>query len=642
MAPPVGSLVVRIGSDIRGLVRGFGKGKGIVRDFGVAASRAAKRIALISTAAAAVGVAIGVKLTRDGLKAVDSLAKFSRMVGVSTKSLIGLQFAAQETAGFTGEQFNLAFQRMTRRLAEAAKGTGEARGAIKQLGLDAKALAAAGPDEAFLAIADAMQRVEGQGERLRIGFKLFDSEGARLVNTLAEGRAEIERLGRDAVALGLAFSAVDARQVEAANSALGRIGSVIEGVSRKLAVELSPFIQDIAERMTEAARESEGFGDSIKTGLEAGIKLSVLFARSMRLAAIAALSTAVAVEKIKSQTTEGNTGLTRFLARAKLVGDAAGTMELDRQFRQADKAAADAAAEVSVLEAALLSAVDSSGTIDKVEEALRGIQKEARGVAAALEFEFVGPQLPDDENERDDPETEALKEKLAKRLEIIRQGLLGEREAEQEAFAEKLARLQEAENLELELEGGFQAAREELAKQHQDRLTAITETAEAARKRVEEQAANARLATAFGAAQAVASIVENAARENFALQKAASVASTIISAIEAGIHSYRFGAQIGGPALGAAMAAVAVAANAAPLAAIRSADFKRGGSAPTAGAGAPTPALPPGQGGGGGGGAGAQSVNISLVGDTFGRTQVRDLIEEINDAVADGARLRVV
>ncbi len=41
-------------------------------------------------------------------------------------------------------------------------------------------------------------------------------------------------------------------------------------------------------------------------------------------------------------------------------------------------------------------------------------------------------------------------------------------------------------------------------------------------------------------------------------------------------------------------------------------------------------------------GAGAQSVNISLVGDTFGRTQVRDLIEEINDAVADGARLRIV
>lgn len=61
-----------------------------------------------------------------------------------------------------------------------------------------------------------------------------------------------------------------------------------------------------------------------------------------------------------------------------------------------------------------------------------------------------------------------------------------------------------------------------------------------------------------------------------------------------------------------------------------------------------------GSGGGGSGGAAAgagataaaapqqqQSFNINLQGDTFGRDQVRDLIENINDAISDGAVLRI-
>ena len=82
------------------------------------------------------------------------------------------------------------------------------------------------------------------------------------------------------------------------------------------------------------------------------------------------------------------------------------------------------------------------------------------------------------------------------------------------------------------------------------------------------------------------------------------------------------------------------------IAQISSQQFQRGGSGgatsvATGSGGAPAPTGGGGAGGGGGGG-GAQSVNISLVGETFGRTQVRDLIEEINEAVADGARLRIV
>ena len=396
MAPPVGSLVVRIGSDIRGLTRGFTKGGKLVSQFGAIAGRAAKRVALLSTVIAAAGAALAVKFTRDGLKAVDSMAKFARVVGVSTEALAGLQLAAEETAGFTGQQFNLALQRMTRRIAEAAQGSGEAKAAIKELGLSARDLARAGPDEAFLLIADAMQGVTQQSDRLRIGFKLFDSEGARLVNTLAGGRAEIERFGKVAEELGLTFSEFDARQVEAANDAIGRMGAVLEGVSRQLAIQLSPFIQEFAGRLSAAAREAGGFGDSMRQGIGAGIELSIALARSFRFAAIAAISTAVAVETIAAQTQGGNQTLTRFLARFQAVGDATKAIELDRQFNAMDKAAAGVGTTATDLAKTLLDVVDSEEGISEIADTLRRIRDGFVGATSAAEAfrianDTVGP-----------------------------------------------------------------------------------------------------------------------------------------------------------------------------------------------------------------------------------------------------------
>ena len=185
----------------------------------------------------------------ESMAEIDNTAKQAAKLGLLTDELVGLRLAASEFSGVSEGQFDTALQRMTRRIAEASQGTGEAQAAIKELGLDAKTLANAGPAESFRQIASSIQDVEGESQRLRIAFKLFDSEGAALVTTLAAGREGIEGVERAADELGVTFTRMDAAQVEAANDAIGRAKLAVSGLATELTIVLAPAIQLIAEDM---------------------------------------------------------------------------------------------------------------------------------------------------------------------------------------------------------------------------------------------------------------------------------------------------------------------------------------------------------------------------------------------------------
>ena len=134
-------------------------------------------------------------------------------------------------------------------------------------------------------------------------------------------------------------------------------------------------------------------------------------------------------------------------------------------------------------------------------------------------------------------------------------------------------------------------------------------------------------------------------RKMFELTKAARLAEAAINVPSTVMKAYEFGTGIGGPIVGAAMGAAALAAQLSQLKAIQSASFGGGSS------------------GGGGGGGGAPSVgsvggqeqqqqpltqrfvNINLSGSDnsmYSKGAVRDLITRINEELKDGAVLRVL
>ena len=115
-------------------------------------------------------------LIQSSINAGDELAKTADKLGVTTEALAGLRHAAELTGVSTGTM-DMAMQRFTRRAAEAAKGTGEAKGALRELGIDAESIVRLPLDEQMNVVADAMAGVESQSDKVRLAMKLFDSEG---------------------------------------------------------------------------------------------------------------------------------------------------------------------------------------------------------------------------------------------------------------------------------------------------------------------------------------------------------------------------------------------------------------------------------------------------------------------------------
>jgi hypothetical protein len=209
-------------------------------------------VKLAGLAGISFGVVGAIRSITSAFSRLDEAAKISARLGLTTDQLTALHNAA-ELSGVSVSTLNMAIQRVTKRIGEAAAGTGEAKQAIIDLGLSAQELSAAGPYEAFLQIADAMGLVDNQFERVRIAAKLFDSEGVKLINTLAMGSDELEEIRKKVISSSQAFGPEMTAKIEQANDSMAVFWQTVEGLSNVLAVRLAPVVQYIGEQLTHLA-----------------------------------------------------------------------------------------------------------------------------------------------------------------------------------------------------------------------------------------------------------------------------------------------------------------------------------------------------------------------------------------------------
>ena len=209
------------------------------------------RTALVGVAGAA-GFGL---LVRSSLNATDSLAKTASKIGTTTEALGALRHAADLT-GVSTTTMDMALQRFTRRTAEAAQGMGEAKGAIRELGINAQELNRMPLDKRMVVLADAFSNVESESDRLRLAFKLFDSEGAALVNTLSQGSDGLKAMLGEARSLGLAMSTTAASGVEDTVDSLTRLQALFKGVRDQTVAAFAPAIEMIVERFTAFLQRS--------------------------------------------------------------------------------------------------------------------------------------------------------------------------------------------------------------------------------------------------------------------------------------------------------------------------------------------------------------------------------------------------
>ena len=220
-------------------------------------------------------------LIASSLRATDTLTKTANKIGTTTEALGALRYAADLT-GVSTQTMDMALQRFTRRTAEAAKGMGEAKGAIKELGLNAQELNRMPLDKRMIVLADAFAEVENESDRLRLAFKLFDSEGAALVNTLSQGGDGLRAMLGEARALGLAMSSTAAKGVEDTVDSLTKLQSLFKGVTDQTVAAFAPALEAIVVRFTAFLQQSikakggvENFARAIAVDLLGGVQIAL-------------------------------------------------------------------------------------------------------------------------------------------------------------------------------------------------------------------------------------------------------------------------------------------------------------------------------------------------------------------------------
>tara|TARA_R100000951_G_scaffold103689_2_gene96460 strand:+ start:887 stop:2755 length:1869 start_codon:yes stop_codon:yes gene_type:complete len=219
-------------------------------------------------------------LVRQSLLATDALSKTASKIGTTTEALSALQYAGKIT-GVEVNTMNMALQRFSRRASEAANGTGEAKGAIRELGIDARDLVKLPLDERMLVLADAFEGVKSESDKLRIAFKLFDSEGAALVNTLSLGRGGLSAMLGEAKALGVVMSSEAAQGVEDANDEFLKLNSIFKGILDQTTAALAPALKFIVESISKSLVK---FGEAQGGFAEIGRKIATNLVNGFRIA----------------------------------------------------------------------------------------------------------------------------------------------------------------------------------------------------------------------------------------------------------------------------------------------------------------------------------------------------------------------
>jgi phage-related minor tail protein len=185
----------------------------------------------------------------------DNVAKTADKLGIGIARLQEIRYAA-ERSGLSVSEVDTSMEQFTRRLSEASQGTGTAVKALDALGLSAAALASMSPDEAMAHVADAMQGVENQTDRVRLAYELFGRSGVKMVNMLKDGSKGLQQLYADAQATGYVLGDKAARDAEVFQDRLLDVSLALKGMKNTLGAELMPVVTRVFERFSGYLREN--------------------------------------------------------------------------------------------------------------------------------------------------------------------------------------------------------------------------------------------------------------------------------------------------------------------------------------------------------------------------------------------------
>ena len=239
----VGTLSVKIVGDTNDLNKSLKSSQESIKKYGLA----------VAAVTATAGIALGA-MVKKSINQMDAMSKMAQQAGVSVEALSSLSYAA-DLSGVSAEQFTTTLGRLTKGMAEATSGTGEAKKAFDLLGIGSASMQSA--DEALLVIAEKFATMDDGAQKTSLALQLFGRAGMQMIPFLNMGRDGIAQLQAEADRLGVTLNTKTARSAEEFNDNLTRLGAISTGLFNQLAQGLLPVLTDITGQMFNAAVETD-------------------------------------------------------------------------------------------------------------------------------------------------------------------------------------------------------------------------------------------------------------------------------------------------------------------------------------------------------------------------------------------------
>ena len=221
-----------------------------LKGVGSVAGGVTKGVAKVGLAATGAATALAA-LVKVNVDFMDKLGKTANKLGIEVEFLQAMRFAAEQT-GVKVEALDMGLQRFIRRAAEAAKGTGESKRAFEQLGIQLKDNDGNLRDvrDILFDVADGLENTKDSGERVRLAFKFFDSEGVSLVSTLKEGADGLRAFEQQAENLGIIISKQSIAKAEMFADSLNVLKKQFTALTANISAAFIPILEDVATTLS--------------------------------------------------------------------------------------------------------------------------------------------------------------------------------------------------------------------------------------------------------------------------------------------------------------------------------------------------------------------------------------------------------
>jgi len=250
--------------------------------------------------------------------AIDTVAKLSDRLGITTEAYVGMAHAA-DLAGVANEEFGGMLEKLQKNIGVANEDGGKTIDVLKGLGLNMRDISQQNIGETFMQIADAVEKIPDPTKRAQVMFELFGRSGQQLTNTMMSGGKSIREAMKEAAALGMTFSRLDAAKVEAANDAFTRLKGSIAGVGNTITIGLAPFIEQLNKSITAfIATSGQDFAKVIVNGIISAVDAAQIFYAALLRVGVKLGEIMAGVGSMMNQV--GNSGLAKTLG----IGDMRG------------------------------------------------------------------------------------------------------------------------------------------------------------------------------------------------------------------------------------------------------------------------------------------------------------------------------